>query len=463
MVLPEHADVVVVGGGHAGLCAAISAAERGRQVYLLERAPKVMRGGNTRHTRNLRAVHEMPVAGLTGRYSGDEYWQDLIRVTQGHTDPELAKLMIRKSESLLQWLQDHGVHFQPSLSGTLSLGRTNAFFLGGGCALSNALYLAAERAGVQMVYDCHVTDVEIDGNICKTVTVEINGVQHKLGAAVFIMACGGFQANDEWMRQVWGPAADNFLIRGTPYNEGHVLQALMKHGVATIGDPTQCHAVAIDARAPKYDGGIVSRLDCVPFSIVVNQDGKRFYDEGEDFWPKRYAIWGRLIAAQPNQIAYAIIDSKVTNRFMPSVFPAIEANTIDVLAGQLGVPGATLRETMAHYNQAVVAGAYDPEELDGCRTRGLSPDKTHWALAIDTPPFFAYPLRPGITFTYLGVVVNSRAQVQMSTGEPCPNLYAAGEIMAGNILGRGYCAGTGMTIGGVFGRIAGEQAACHPQ
>jgi len=234
----------------------------------------------------------------------------------------------------------------------------------------------------------------------------------------------------------------------------------MAQGVATTGDPTQCHAVAIDARAPKFDGGIVSRLDCVPFGIVVNATGQRFYDEGEDFWPKRYAIWGRLIATQTQQIAYAIIDSKVTHNFMPSVYPPLAADTLNDLAAQLDLPAAALNETVKQYNEAVVPGSFDPQTLDDCRTEGLQPDKTHWALKIDTPPFYAYPLRPGITFTYLSVVVDAQARVQMHNGQSCTNLFAAGEIMAGNILGQGYCAGTGMTIGGVFGRIAGEQAAC---
>ena len=259
----------------------------------------------------------------------------------------------------------------------------------------------------------------------------------------------------------WGPAAKNFLIRGTPYNEGHVLEALMNHDVATVGDPAQCHAVAIDARAPRFDGGIVSRLDCVPFSIVVNRDGQRFYDEGEDFWPKRYAIWGRLVARQADQIAYACIDSKVTGNFIPSVFPAIQADTLVELAATLGLPETEFTRTVTEYNNAVRQGTYDPTTLDNCTTGGLEINKSHWALAIDEPPFFAYPLRPGITFTYLGVKVDAQARVQMTDGQPVDNLYAAGEIMAGNILGQGYCAGTGMTIGGVFGCIAGAQASCH--
>jgi tricarballylate dehydrogenase len=461
MPLPNHVDVLVIGGGHAGLCAAITAAQEGAQVLLLERAPRVMRGGNTRHTRNLRAMHLTPVAGLEGAYEADEYWQDLLRVTQGATNKSLAQLMINQSESLLAWLLAHGVRFQPSLSGTLSLSRTNAFFLGGGCALANALYLAADKCGVQVAYDCDVRDLVMQDNTVASIVMRQSETEKTIEARAVVAACGGFQANAKLMREAWGPAADNFLIRGTPYNEGQVLTSLMNQGAATVGEATQCHAVAIDARAPKYDGGIVSRLDCVPFSIVVNQNAHRFYDEGEDFWPKRYAIWGRLIAQQPGQIAYAIVDHKVANNFMPSLFPAYQALSITELANQLHLPAAVLNATIEQYNKSVVPGSYDPEILDGCHTESLQPNKTNWALTLDTPPYYAYPLRPGITFTYLGLQVDEDARVHMANGKICSNLYAAGEIMAGNILGQGYCAGTGMTIGGVFGRIAGANAACH--
>jgi tricarballylate dehydrogenase len=228
-----------------------------------------------------------------------------------------------------------------------------------------------------------------------------------------------------------------------------------------VGDPTQCHAVAIDARAPKFDGGIVTRLDCISLGIVVNKNAERFYDEGEDFWPKRYAIWGRLVAQQPDQIAYSIIDSKAVGRFMPSVFPPKAAGSIRGLASLLDLPAEKLDATVAAFNRAVRPGSFDHEALDDCRTEGLSPNKSHWAQAIDTPPFLGYPLRPGITFTYLGLRVDAGARVMMMNDRPAANVFAAGEIMAGNILGKGYVAGVGMTIGTVFGQIAGREAARH--
>ena len=278
-------------------------------------------------------------------------------------------------------------------------------------------------------------------------------------ASTLVAAAGGFEANIEWLKEYWGDAADNFLIRGTPYNRGSILKMLLNKGVQDVGDPTQCHAVAIDARAPKFDGGIITRHDFVVFGIVVNKHAARFYDEGEDIWPKRYAIWGRLVAAQPDQIAYIIFDSSVRNSFMPTLFPPIEAGSIAELAGKFELDPAALEKTVADFNAAVQPGTFDHTILDDCRTEGLTPPKTHWARKIETPPYYAYPVRPGITFTYLGTRVNKQARMLMKDGKSAANMFAAGEIMAGNVLGKGYAAGIGMTIGSVFGRIAGREAA----
>jgi tricarballylate dehydrogenase len=280
-------------------------------------------------------------------------------------------------------------------------------------------------------------------------------------ARALIAAAGGFQANIDWLKEAWGPAAENFLIRGTPYAKGSLLRQLLDLGAEPVGEADQCHAVAIDARAPKFDGGIATRLDCVPFSIVVNRHARRFYDEGQDFWPKRYAIWGRLVAQQPDQIGYAILDAKAIPLFMPSIFPPVRSETLEGLAQALGLDPAALRQTVAAYNAACTPGPFDPARHDGRRTEGLEPDKTNWARPIDTAPFYGYPLRPGITFTYLGVTVDETARVRMADGRPSLNIWAAGEIMAGNVLGQGYLAGIGMTIGTVFGRIAGEEAAAR--
>lgn len=454
-------DIAVIGGGNAALCAAITAAEAGARVLILEAAPKPYRGGNSRHTRNFRCAHRGPLATLVSSYSEEEYLDDLLKVTDGNTDEGLARLAIRRSEDCLPWMEAHGVRFQPSLSGTLSLARTNAFFLGGGKSLVNAYYRTAEALGVDVHYEAQVTHLELSDNRIAWVDYACRGKARRVETAAVVVASGGFQADTDWLAQAWGPAARNFLIRGTPYNRGAVLADLMRQGVESVGDPTQCHAVAIDGRAPKFDGGIVTRLDCVPFAIVVNKNGERFYDEGEDTWPKRYAIWGRLVAAQPDQVAYAVIDSKSLDLFMPSVFPPHKADTLDGLAEKLDLPADRLGTTVSGFNAACgCSSAFQPTERDGVATSGLTPPKTNWARPICDPPFYGYPLRPGVTFTYLGLKVDETARCSGPDG-PIQNLWAAGEVMAGSILGQGYMAGFGMTIGTVFGRIAGREAANH--
>ena len=452
-------DVLVIGGGNAALCAALMAREAGASVLLLEAAPREWRGGNSQHTRNLRCMHDAPQDVLVDAYPEEEFWQDLLKVTGGLTDEKLARLVIRASSTCRDWMRAHGVHFQPPLSGALHVARTNAFFMGGGKALVNAYYRSAGRLGVAIRYDAPVDALELaDGRF---VAARIGA--ERIEARACVLAAGGFESNRAWLRDAWGQVngewvADNFLIRGTRFNMGVVLKSMLDAGADAVGDPSQSHCVAIDARAPLYDGGICTRIDCVSLGIVVNRDAERFYDEGEDFWPKRYAIWGRLVAQQPGQIGYSIIDSKAIGRFMPPVFPGTKADSLPALARALELPEAAFVRTANAYNAACRTGTFDHTTLDDCRTEGITPAKTHWARPLDTPPFYGYPLRPGITFTYLGLRTDERAAVHFA-GKPSANLFVAGEMMAGNVLGKGYTAGVGMSIGTAFGRIAGAQAA----
>jgi tricarballylate dehydrogenase len=453
-------DVAIVGGGNAGLCAALTSRAMGARVVVLEAAPRHLRGGNSRHTRNLRVAHDAPTDVLTDHYSTDEFFADVLHVS-GTTDEALARLVIQQSAACPAWMRGHGVRFQSALTGTLHLGRTNAFFLGGGKALMNTYYAAAERLGVDVWYDSAMASIDIVDGRCRTLAVRGPAGVRDVQARAVVLAAGGFEANLGWLREAWGPAADQFIVRGTPFNTGTVLRAMMAAGAETVGDAKACHAIAVDARSPKVDGGIVTRLDTVPLGIVVNAGGARFADEGEDVWPKRYASWGALIAGQDGQIAYSITDAKVAGLFMPSVFPPIEAPNIRALADALALPGDALETTVRAFNGAVRPGRFDHSRLDDCATEGLVPAKSHWAQRLETPPFRAYPLRTGITFTYLGLHVDARARVLMAGGVPAVNVFAAGEIMAGNVLRNGYTAGIGMTIGTVFGRIAGEGAARH--
>ena len=452
-------DVVVVGGGNAALVAALSASDAGANVLLLERAPRNMRGGNTRHTRNLRCVHEKDHYN-TGSYSYDEMWRDLCGVSEGPNDEELASLTLCESESLPAWMSAHGVLWQLPLAGTLHLGRTNRFFLGGGKALVNTYYRElGRRSQVTAVYDAAVESLEFSGRSCDAVIVRHLGRLFRVRSKAVVCASGGYEANLDWLRRYWGDAVDNYIIRGTPYNDGQVLALLYEAGAASVGQERGFHAIAVDARSPRFDGGIATRLDTIPFGIVVDESGSRFYDEGQDIWPKRYASWGRHIAERPNQIAFSLWDSKVSGLFLPPMYGYSSADSIKDLARQLGLRESAVERTVSQFNAAVVpGGTFNPATLDGCKTAGLCLDKTNWAQRLDTPPYFGIAMRPGITFTYKGVKVDSKACVLRKDDEPFSNVYAGGEIMSGNILSSGYLAGIGVTIGSVWGRRAGTMA-----
>src|SRR5579884_1841409 len=404
-------DVLVVGGGNAALCAALAALDAGGRVLLLEKTAPEWRGGNSKYTRNVRVA--------SPEYPEDEFLRDLIEVTGPDLDRQLARFTIGRSRELPAWMEAHGARWQGALRGTLQLSRTNRFFLGGGKALLNAYYRHAERAGVEVRYRTEVLALEIENGVFRRARVRAPEGEAEIEAGAVVVASGGF--------------------RGNP------------HGF---------HAVACDARAPRAEGGIVTRVDAIPFGIVVNREGRRFADEGADLWPKRYASWGGLIARQPGQLAFSVFDRQVMGRFIPPLYPPYRAERLEDLAGQMGIDAVALIETVEGFNRAVDRDApYDPGRLDGRGTRGGDPPKSNWALALEQPPFFAYPLRPGITFTYLAVGVDERARVLGEDGHPFANVFAAGEVMAGNVLLNGYLGGFGMTIGSVFGRIAGEEAA----
>lgn len=405
---PDSIDVLVIGGGLAALCAAISARGAGASVLMAEAAPLELRGGNTRHSRNLRIVHAAPSPSLPGSYSEAEFMADLAKASQGASDETLASLMARQSASLPSWLAGHGVVFQTE---HIPYSRKTAFFLGGGMAALNALYARAERIGVHIVY----------GQL-------IDAVQPRDCAAgsysprAIVACCGGEQANT---------ASLGYINRGTPFAKGEVLRSLISQGAAAVGSADAAHLVAVDARFTGPDGGIVTRVDGVEHGMAVDHAGRRFQDEPAIKGPARYSEWGRLIARLPERRAALVLDAEGFPKIPAFAFSPLEALTLDDLASQLGADA-----------QALEQSAKDSGRV--CR-----------------PPFYAFPMRPGIAFTCLGVKVDGKARVLRTDGAPFAGLFAAGMIMAPNVLGTGYVAGCGMTIGAVFGRIAGEEAARH--
>ena len=446
-------DVAVVGGGNAGVCAALAARDEGAHVLLLERADEVWRGGNSKYTRNIRC------ASFDDSYPVDELLGDLADVGD-IANRSLATLIAEESRTIGRWMEAHGALWQPPLSGTLQLERTNRFFLGGGKALLNKYYQTAHNMGIQVLYSHQVESVSLSRPGIVRLEVTTLGSTKTVAARTAIIAAGGFESNRAWLSKQWGPeAVKNFIIRGTSLNDGKMLRVLATLGAKIVGNERSFHSVAVDARAPAYDGGIVTRVDSIPFGIVVNKHGLRFYDEGEDIWPKRYAIWGRLIAQQEDQIAYSIFDSQTIGRFIPPLFEPVCAESVDQLAGELRLDPKRLAKTISTYNASIVRR----DEVNGGSSVNLIPPKTRWATPIAAPPFYAYPLRPGITFTYLGVAVDNNMRVESASGETFERIWAAGEIMAGNVLSEGYLAGFGMTIGTISGRYAGRNAAIAAQ
>lgn len=448
----HETDVLVIGGGNAGLCAAIEARKAGAEVVLVERAPVEWRGGNSKYTRNIRCVQ------ADGTYSQEDLAQDLAAVTGPRSNMKLTSLVIQLSRFAPPWMESNGIRWQPPLNGTLSLSQTNRFFLGGGKALVNTYFETADALGVRTKYRWRVDGLKLEQGRCTEVSVASPEGARRIRPRAVVAASGGFEANLAWLADEVGPGVRNAAVRGTRGNDGSVLKLLLDAGAQRQGDPAGFHAIAVDARGPQYEGGIITRVDSVPLGIMVNTEAERFGDEGEDLWPKRYATWGKRILEQRDQLAFSIFDQKIVGRFMSTAFPPHRASSVAGLARELDLDPDRLQRTVEEYNDSVRSGSFDPQSLDDCRTEGLDPPKSHWAQTIDEGPFFAYPLRPGITFTYCGVGVDEHARVVRSTGEPFENVFAAGEIMAGNVLRRGYLAGFGMTIGTVFGRLAGEGA-----
>jgi len=445
-------DVLVVGGGNAALSAAIAARRAGASVLLLEAAPKSLRGGNARHSRNMRVKHDAPTPWVRGRYPADDYHADLRRVAEAAlntVDDGLTRLFIDASADIVEWLAGNGVRFHSGTDEVLPYSRKTAFFLGGGKALVNALYATAEALGVVIRYDSTVHALRLRGGPPAVTVGEANVT---FQARALVIASGGIQADLGWLRQRCGEAAGEFTVRGTPYATGILLKALLEDGAEPVGAADRCHMVAVDGRAPLFDGGIVTRLDGLPQGIVVDRSGRRFADEGAVVGPSRYTAWGELVAHCPGAIAFSVFDSAIAKRFRPSIFPAIQADSIGGLASALGIRPPALESTVAAFNAAVTGGGM---------TAGVHPPKTRLAAPVTVPPFGAYPVRVGVTSTCLGARVDGRARVLRLDGTAIEGVHAAGVIMAANILGTGYLAGSAMTIGAVFGRIAGREAAAH--
>ncbi|MEB2844340.1 FAD-binding protein [Rhizobiales bacterium RZME27] len=401
-VFANRPDVLVIGGSMAGLCAAITARQAGATVGIVEASPQYMRGGNLRHARNIRLPHEGPTHYSPGIYRGAEFEQEIIEIAEGAGDLELIRTLAVRAADLACWLADQGVVFQTD---HLPYSRRTAFFLGGGKAAANALYARVHALGIDVAYECPMTELDM----------------LDLPARAVILCSGAGQAGQ-------GHA---FINRGTPFNCGSLADNLIRAGAETGGRSDAAHLVAIDARSPPHDGGIVTRIDGMEVGMMVDQNGQRFADETEVTGPRRFTRWGQLVASLPIPKATLVLDAEGRIKVPVLAFPAMAASTLDVMAGMIDVDATLLRRSAEECGR------------------------------VKTAPFFAYPVAPGLTFACHALRVDRSTRVKMRDGTVRENLFAAGAIMAACLLNTGYLSGIALTISAVFGRIAGEAAARH--
>jgi tricarballylate dehydrogenase len=486
-------NVVVVGAGNAGLCAALAAAERGARVTVLERAPREERGGNSAFTAGaMRVTYDGPadlrrlMPDLTeaewqtndfGTYPAEAFYDDMAQVTESRCDPDLTEVLVSRSLDTLEWMRTKAVRFAPTyhrqafkVDGRFRFwGGLTVETVGGGLGLVDTLSASAERAGIALRYQARAIALTQAGGRVSGVRVRTpDGGTEVIPADAVVLASGGFQANAEWRTRYLGPGWDLAKVRGTRYNTGDGIRMALEAGARSTGNWSGCHAVGWDRNAPEFGDRKVGdgfQKHSYPFGIMVNAHGKRFVDEGADFRNLTYARYGREVLAQPRQFAWQIFDAKVLSllrdEYRIKQITKVSADTLEELARKLdGVDPDAFLDTVKRYNEAVrVSIPFSPNVKDGRSTEGITPRKSNWANRIDTPPFEAYMITCGITFTFGGVAIDSRtANVLDDEGQPIHGLFACGELVGG-LFYFNYPGGSGLTAGAVFGRLAGTEAA----
>ncbi len=491
MAAPAEWDVVVVGGGNAAFCAALAAREGVGRVLVLERAPEDEAGGNSRFTAGLMRVAYSGVEDLKrampdlspeeiartdfGTYTEEQFLDDMARVTEFRCDPDLTEILVKRSLDTVAWMRSKGVRFTAAwgrqafnIDGKFKFwGGLTVEAVGGGPGLVESLTSAARKNGIEIWYSARATGLVADDEGVKGVRVKRAGKTVEVRAKSVVLAAGGFQANPEWRARYLGPGWELAKVRGTRFNTGDVIRMALDIGAAPVGNWSGCHAVAWERNAPEFGDLAVGdqfQKHSYPWGVYINAQGKRFVDEGADFRNYTYAKYGRVILAQPGQFAWQIFDAKVKaqlrDEYKIRQVTRRTANTLEELCAKLeDTDGSAALAELRAYNAAVRQDIpFNPNVKDGRCTEGLAIPKSNWANTLDTPPFEAYAVTCGITFTFGGLRINTDAQVISTDGEPIPGLYAAGELVGG-IFYFNYPGGTGLTNGAVFGKIAGRSAA----
>jgi tricarballylate dehydrogenase len=489
-MLPKVCDVVIVGGGNAALCAALAAAESGGSVVVLERAPEAESGGNSRFTAGaFRCVYDgvedlkalMPdltaeeIANTDfGTYTEAQFFDDMGRVTEYRTDPELCELLVTRSKGTMRWMREKGVRFAPiygrqafKIGGKFKFwGGLTVEAWGGGPGLVESLTGAARKNGITVAYEARAASLIADDDGVHGVRVRHNGKTSEVRAKCVVLAAGGFQANAEWRTRYLGPGWELAKIRGTRFNTGDGIRMALDVGAQPTGNWSGSHAVGWDRNAPEFGDLSVGdnfQKHSYPFGIMLNANGERFVDEGADFRNYTYAKYGRVILSQPGQFAWQVFDAKVLHllrdEYRIKRVTKVRAETLDELVQKLDdVNPAKALETIRAFNAAVKTDVpFNPNVKDGRSAVGLAVPKSNWANPLDTPPFEAYAVTCGITFTFGGLKIDGSARVIDTDGQVIPGLYAAGELVGG-LFYFNYPGGTGLMAGAVFGKIAGTAA-----
>ncbi len=484
-------DVIVVGAGNAALCAALAAAETKKKILVLERAPEADSGGNSRYTAGLmrvaysgvedlkRAIPDLSAEEIArtdfGTYTEAQFFDDMGRVTEYRCDPDLTEVLVKNSLSTVEWMRQKGVRFTAAWGRqAFNIGGRFKFWggltveaVGGGPGLVESLTSIARKSGIEVWYQARALDLLFDDDGIKGVRVKRNGKTIEVKSKAVVLAAGGFQADPEQRTRYLGPGWELAKVRGTRFNTGDGIRMGLAAGAAASGNWSGCHAVAWERNAPEFGDLTVGdqfQKHSYPWGIYINAEGKRFVDEGADFRNYTYAKYGRVILQQPGQFAWQIFDAKVKaqlrDEYKIKQVTKRVGNTLEELVSKLeDTNQAAALEEIRQYNTAVQTDIpFNPNVKDGRGTRNLKINKSNWANTLDTPPYEAYAVTCGITFSFGGLKINADAQVMSSDGAPIPGLYAAGELVGG-IFWFNYPGGTGLTNGSVFGRIAGRNAA----
>ncbi|HMH18939.1 MAG TPA: FAD-dependent tricarballylate dehydrogenase TcuA [Burkholderiales bacterium] len=483
-------DVIVVGGGNAALCAALSARESAQRVLVLERAPEDEAGGNSRFTAGLLRIVYNGADDLGqlidlsreeiertdfGTYTADQFLDDMARVTEYRCDPDLTEILVKKSFPTALWMRKKGVRFTAAwgrqafkIEGRFKFwGGLTLEAIGGGPGLVESLTQIAKKSGIEIWYSARAVSLITDDAGVHGAVVKRAGKTTEVKAKAVVLAAGGFQANPEWRTRYLGPLWELAKVRGTRFNTGDAIRMALDIGAAPVGNWSGCHAVAWERNAPEFGDLAVGdqfQKHSYPWGIYINAEGKRFVDEGADFRNYTYAKYGRVILQQPGQFAWQIFDAKVKGQLRDEYrikqVTKVTANTLEELTAKLDdVNAAAALAEIRAYNAAVRTEVpFNPNIKDGRCTTGLAVNKSNWANTVDTPPFEAYAVTCGITFSFGGLRINTGAQVISTDGDAIPGLFAAGELVGG-IFYFNYPGGSGLTNGSVFGRIAGANAA----